>query len=85
MFLTLSPVSVFKLIAASDARAVVLHNNLLCNDTCSVIGGCITYWEAQTDKILYFLKRVVYRQHGNGELSNQSERVNSEQCVKNPC
>ena len=27
-----------------DARAIFLHNDLLCNDTCSVTGGSITYW-----------------------------------------
>ena len=27
-----------------DARATFLHNDLLCNDTCSVTGGSITYW-----------------------------------------
>ena len=37
-----------------DARAIFLHNDLLCNDTCSVTGGSITYWGggAQTEKIL---------------------------------
>ena len=36
-----------------DARAIFLHNDLLCNDTCSVTGGSITYWGggAQTEKI----------------------------------
>ena len=27
-----------------DARAIFLHNDLLCKDTCSVTGGSITYW-----------------------------------------
>ena len=27
-----------------DARAIFLHNDFLCNDTCSVTGGSITYW-----------------------------------------
>ena len=27
-----------------DARAIFLHNDLLCNETCSVTGGGITYW-----------------------------------------
>ena len=27
-----------------DARAIFLHSNLLCNGTCSVTGGRITYW-----------------------------------------
>ena len=27
-----------------DARAIFLHNDLLCNGACSVTGGCITYW-----------------------------------------
>ena len=35
-----------------DARAIFLHNNSLCNDTCSVSGGRITYLGAQTEKIL---------------------------------
>ena len=34
-----------------DARAIFLHNDLLCNDTCSVTGGSIMYWGAQTEKI----------------------------------
>ena len=37
-----------------DARAIFLHNDLLCNDTCSVTGGgAQTYWGggAQTEKI----------------------------------
>ena len=32
------------LFALPDARAIFLHSNLLCNGTCSVTGGCITYW-----------------------------------------
>ena len=27
-----------------DARAIFLHSDLLCNGTCSVTGGRITYW-----------------------------------------
>ena len=42
-----------------DARAIFLHNDLLCNDTCSVTGGSITYWGggggAQTEKIQQFV------------------------------
>ena len=34
-----------------DTRAIFLHSNLLCNGTCSVTGGRITYWGAQTEKI----------------------------------
>ena len=35
-----------------DERAIFLHDDLLCNGTCSVTGGSITYWGgAQTDKI----------------------------------
>ena len=39
-----------------DARAIFLLNGLLCNGTCSVTGGRITYWGvgAQTEKIQYF-------------------------------
>ena len=39
-----------------DARAIFLHNDLLCNDTCSVTGGSITYYGggAQTEKIRFF-------------------------------
>ena len=33
------------------ARAIFLHSNLLCNGTCFVTGGRITYWGAQTEKI----------------------------------
>ena len=36
-----------------DARAIFLHNDLLCNDTCSVARGSITYWGAQTEKIRF--------------------------------
>ena len=32
-----------------------LHNDLLCNDTCSVTGGSITYWGTQTEMIQFFL------------------------------
>ena len=32
-----------------DARAIFLHNDLLCNDTCSVTGGSITYWGGGTN------------------------------------
>ena len=36
---------------ATPRRAIFLHNDLLCNDTCSVTGGSITYWGgAQTEK-----------------------------------
>ena len=40
----------------SGARAIFLHDDLLCNDTCSVTGGSITYWGggAQTEKIPRF-------------------------------
>ena len=34
-----------------DERAIFLHNDLLCNGTCSVSGGCKPYWGAQTEKI----------------------------------
>ena len=34
-----------------DARAIFLNNDLLCNSTCSVTGGRITYGGAQTEKI----------------------------------
>ena len=33
-----------------DARAIFLHNDLLCNDTCSVNGGSITYWGGTNGK-----------------------------------
>ena len=35
-----------------DARAISLHDDSLCNGTCSVTGGCITYWggRAQTKR-----------------------------------
>ena len=32
-----------------DARAIFLHSNLLCNGTCSVTGGRITYWGGGTN------------------------------------
>ena len=33
-----------------DPRAIFLHNDLLCNDTCSVTGGSITYWGGTNGK-----------------------------------
>ena len=34
-----------------DARAIILHHDLLCNDTCSVSGGGgITYWGGTNGK-----------------------------------
>ena len=33
-----------------DARAIFLHSNLLCNGTCSVTGGRITYWGGTNGK-----------------------------------
>ena len=33
-----------------DARAIFLHSDLLCNGTCSVTGGCITYWGGTNGK-----------------------------------
>ena len=38
-----------------EARAIFLHNDLLCNDTCSVTGGSITYWGGTNGKDPYFL------------------------------
>ena len=32
------------LFAPPDARTIFLHNDILCNDTCSVTGVSITYW-----------------------------------------
>ena len=32
------------LFAPPDAHAIFLHNDLTCNDTCTVTGGCIAYW-----------------------------------------
>ena len=41
-----------------DARAIFLHTDLLCNDTCSVTGGSITYWggghKRKRSKKIYF-------------------------------
>ena len=34
----------FLLFALADARTIFLHNDLTCNDTRSVSGGCITFW-----------------------------------------
>ena len=33
-----------------DARAIFLHNDLLCNGTCSVTGGSLTYWGGTNGK-----------------------------------
>ena len=38
------------LFARSDARARFLNNDLSCIDTCSVIGGSITYWGGTNEK-----------------------------------
>ena len=46
-----------------DARAINLHNDLLCKGTCSVTGGCITYWGAQTEKIHFCFWWNWYRQY----------------------
>ena len=35
---------------APDPRVIFLHNDLSCNDTCSVNGGSITYWGGGGDK-----------------------------------
>ena len=40
------------------ARAIVSHNDLASNGTRSETGGRITYWGAQTEKILYSLYLV---------------------------
>ena len=39
------------LFAPPDARAIFLHNDLLCNDMCSVTAGSVTNWGTQTEKI----------------------------------
>ena len=36
-----------------DARTIFLHNDLLCNGTCSVTGGRITYWGGTNGKDPY--------------------------------
>ena len=33
-----------KFLHPSDAHTIFLHNDLLCNSTCSLIRGSITYW-----------------------------------------
>ena len=33
-----------------DQRAMFLHNNLVCNGTSSVNGGCIKYWGGTNEK-----------------------------------
>ena len=45
-----------------DARAIYLHNDLLCNGTCFATGGRITYWGggAQTEKIQNMQSVPVY-------------------------
>ena len=42
-----------------DARAMFLHNDLICDGTCSVTGGCITYWGHKRKKSL--LDHAVHR------------------------
>ena len=44
----------FILFAPPEARATFLQNDLQCNHTCSVIGGSLTYWGEQTEKIRHF-------------------------------
>ena len=50
------------------AGAIFLHNDLICNDTCSVTGGSITYWGgggAQTEKILIIISGCMSTAKGN--------------------
>ena len=47
------------LYAPRDARAF-FYNDLRFNDTCSIIGGCITYWKAQTERSEYPLILLRY-------------------------
>ena len=46
-----------------DARAIFLHNGLLCNGTCSVTGGRITYWGGHKRKRSLFC--CYYRRPGS--------------------
>ena len=61
-----------------DARAIFLHNDLLCNGTCSVTrggggggGGGKTYWGggAQTEKILFLVNFVFQNKVKNTNLN----------------
>ena len=48
-----------------DARAIFLHSDLLCNETCFVTGGSIKYWGrrgAQTEKIPDTLGKIFANQ-----------------------
>ena len=38
------------LFSPPDARAIFLYNDLLCNGTCFVTGGRITYWGGGTNE-----------------------------------
>ena len=46
-----------------DARAIFLHNDSLCNDTCSVTGGSITYWGGTNGKDPRFLDVILFEVH----------------------
>ena len=47
------------LFAPPDAGAIILHNDLICNDTCSVTGVSITYGErAQNPEFFVFRKKT---------------------------
>ena len=47
--------------APPDASAIFLHGDLLCNGTCSVTGGRITYWGGTNGKDPpYFYVMIAY-------------------------
>ena len=57
-----------------DARAIFLHNDLLCNGTCSVTGGRITYWGGTNGKDpKFFVKPNVHTK----TLTIDSDSLNS--------
>ena len=49
------------LFAPPEASAVFLLNDLLVNGTCSVTGGSIAYWGAQTEKIANLISYKIQR------------------------
>ena len=70
-----------------DARAIFLHSNVLCNGTCSVTGGRITYWGggAQTEKIQEEYHSFVPAEHREKfEFSNENDFTQSYILLQRP-
>ena len=62
------------LFAPPDARAIFLHNDLLCNDTCNVTAGCITYWGHKRKRSLEVFQNLETDCVQNGYVTHKSIR-----------